>query len=80
MNDYNLPDGCTTEDIDRVMYVDNRSCFDCELWVPIYCAGNEVGICDLAVAQLSDVFNGDDIVEYCVTKFNDVCDDWRNYS
>lgn len=81
MSGWNLPNGCTDADIDRAMYVDDEaSCFDCELWEPIYCAGNKVGICDLAVARLSDVYNGHDIAEYCVTKSSDVCSDWRNYS
>lgn len=84
VTDYNLPDGCTTEDIDRAMYYDDASCFTCGLWYAIDCAHCDYGICENRLAFVDIDKEGvsgaaKDIAENCVTYTNDYCSMWRCY-
>lgn len=81
MSDFNLPDGCMVKQIDRDMFVDDRSCFDCLFWNPIEYTNGKVGICEI-------LFNGMDmgdfdiverIANYAATTYNDYCGLWKYF-
>lgn len=82
MAGFNLPDGCTDVDIDRVMYCGNIDvcCSACFYWEPFININLPWGICRYKVDNLVSLTNEDivkEIVEYCVTKASNACCHWK---
>lgn len=81
MSDFNLPDGCTVEQINKTMFVDERCCFDCLFWNPIEYADGKLGICEM-------LFNGIDMEDFdvvehiannTITKQDNFCGLWKYF-
>lgn len=81
MSEFNLPDGCTIEQINKAMFVDERSCFDCLFWNPIEYSDGKLGICKI-------LFNGIDMEDFDAIKYianntittqNDFCGLWKYF-
>lgn len=81
MSEFNLPDGCTIEQINKAMFVDERSCFDCLFWNPIEYSDGKLGICEI-------LFNGIDMEDFDAIKYianktittqNDFCGLWKYF-
>lgn len=77
MTEYNLPDGCTIEQINRVMFVDEHSCLSCLHWNPIAFTDCDIGICEYLLNKTNMTAN--DIAENSITRQYDVCGLWENF-
>ena len=81
MSDFNLPDGCTVEQINKAMFVDDRSCFDCLFWNPIEYTDGKVGICEMLFngIDMEDFDIAEHIAKNAVTTRNDFCGLWKYF-
>lgn len=77
MTEYNLPDGCTIEQINREMFVDERSCLNCLYWNPIAFVDCDAGICEHLLNKTN--MSANDIAENSITKRCDVCRLWEYF-
>lgn len=81
MSDFNLPDGCTVEQVNKDMFVDERCCFDCLFWNPIEYTNGKVGICEMLFNRIDmeDFDAVECIANNTVTKQNDFCGLWKYF-
>ena len=82
MSDFNLPDGCTTEQIDNIMFVDEPSCYDCLFWYPIEDTEYHVGICQhlLDKIETENLDAAKYIVDNTMTRWYDFCYLWEYFN